>query len=42
MPGVIEVAHDIAIGQAIEEILIVVVTSTPEQLSNQIIYIPLQ
>jgi predicted nuclease of predicted toxin-antitoxin system len=41
MPGVIEVREDLAIGQAIEEILITVLASSPEELANRITYIPL-
>lgn len=41
MPGVIEVRDDLPIGQAIEEILIVLLASKPEELANRITYIPL-
>jgi hypothetical protein len=41
MPGVIEVRDDLPIGQAIEEILIVLSASSPEELVNRIMYIPL-
>jgi len=42
MPGVIEVADDVSIGQAIAEILVTVVASKPDELENRIIYIPLR
>jgi len=41
LPGVIEVREDLAIGQAIEEILIAVLASSPDELANKIVYIPL-
>ncbi len=41
MPGVIEVRDDLPIGQAIEEILIALLTSKPGELADRIIYIPL-
>ncbi len=41
MPGVIELDIDLSIGQAIEEILIVLLTSQPDQLANRIIFVPL-
>jgi hypothetical protein len=41
MSGVIEVREDLPIGQAIEEILIVLLTSKPHELANRITYIPL-
>jgi hypothetical protein len=41
MPGVIEVRDDVPIGQAIEEILTVLLATEPGELANRIIYIPL-
>jgi predicted nuclease of predicted toxin-antitoxin system len=41
MPGVIEVREDLPIGQAIEEILVAVLASKPDELANRITYIPL-
>jgi hypothetical protein len=41
MPGVIEVRDDLPIGQAIEEILITLLASKPDELANRIIHIPL-
>lgn len=41
MPGVIAVHEDLAIGQAIEQVLVTVLASSPEELANRITYIPL-
>lgn len=41
MSGVIEVRDDLPIGQAIEEILIALLTTQPGELANKITYIPL-
>ena len=41
MPGVIEVRDDVPVGQAIEEILIVLLASEPGELANRITFIPL-
>ncbi len=41
MPGVIEVRDDLSIGQAIEEILTVLLATEPGELANRITYIPL-
>jgi predicted nuclease of predicted toxin-antitoxin system len=41
MPGVIEVSNHISIGQAVEEILIVLEASDPSELENRVIFIPL-
>jgi predicted nuclease of predicted toxin-antitoxin system len=41
MPGVIEVRDDVSIGQAIEEILTVMLATQPGELANRIIFIPL-
>jgi hypothetical protein len=41
MPGVLEVPFDMPIGQAIEELLLVMETSHPEDWSDQVIYLPL-
>jgi hypothetical protein len=42
MPGVIEVSRDISIGQAIEELLILLECSEDGELDSQIIYLPLR
>ncbi|MEZ4672530.1 MAG: DUF5615 family PIN-like protein [Anaerolineae bacterium] len=42
VPGVIEVRDSLPIGQAIEELLIVLQVSTAQELANRIIYIPLR
>ena len=41
MPGVLEVPFDMPIGQAIEELLLVMEASRPEDWSNRVIYLPL-
>jgi hypothetical protein len=41
MPGVIEVPFQMPIGEAIEELLLVVETSRPEDLENLVLYLPL-
>lgn len=41
MPGVLEVPFDMPIGQAIEELLLVMETSYPEDWKNQVTYLPL-
>jgi predicted nuclease of predicted toxin-antitoxin system len=41
MPGVIEVRDNLSIGQAIEEVLIVLLACEPSELADHIIYIPL-
>ena len=41
MPGVLEVRDDLPIGQAIEEVLTVLLTCEPDELSNRVIFIPL-
>jgi len=41
MPGVIELDDHLPLGQAIEEILIVVLTAQPDELANRIVFIPL-
>jgi hypothetical protein len=40
MPGVIEVPFQMPIGDAIEELLLVVDASQPDDLENQVIYLP--
>lgn len=42
MPGVLEVDTDAPIGQVIEEILIILGASGPEELENRVIFIPLR
>jgi predicted nuclease of predicted toxin-antitoxin system len=41
MAGVIEVRNDVSIGQAIEEVLIVLTVAAPTELANRIIFIPI-
>jgi predicted nuclease of predicted toxin-antitoxin system len=41
MPGVIELRDNLPIGQAIEEIMIVLFASLPGELANKITYLPL-
>lgn len=41
MPGVIEVRTRLSIGETIEQILIVLLTSKPSELADRITYIPL-
>ena len=41
MPGVIELRYTLPIGQAIEEILIVLMTSKSEELANRVVYVPI-
>lgn len=41
MAGLIELDNDLPIGQEIEEILIVLLTSQPDELANRIVFIPL-
>jgi hypothetical protein len=42
MPGVIEVSNDISLGQAINELLLVIDASEPSELKDRVIYIPLR
>ena len=42
MPGVIEVSDNIPIGQAIEELLVVLGASDPSELENRVIFVPLR
>jgi hypothetical protein len=41
MPGVIEVPADLAVGVAIEAVLLVAIASTPGEWAGQIVYLPL-
>jgi predicted nuclease of predicted toxin-antitoxin system len=41
MPGVIEVRNKLSIGDTIEQVLIVLLTSKPGELADNIIYVPL-
>lgn len=41
LPGVIEVPESLPVGQAIEEILLLVECSRPEELENQVKWLPL-
>lgn len=41
MPGVIEVPFQMPIGQAIEELLLVIEASQPEDWDKQVLYLPL-
>ena len=42
MTGVIEVRIRLSIGATVEQILIALLTSSPDELANRIIYIPFQ
>jgi hypothetical protein len=41
MPGLIEVGSDDPIGQAIEEISLIVVASRPREHEGQVLFLPL-
>jgi hypothetical protein len=41
MPGVIEVSLDLPIGQAIEELVLLMEAGRPEEFDNRVIYLPL-
>lgn len=41
MPGVIEVPYHLPIGSMIEELLLVIEASRPEDWDNQVVYLPL-
>ncbi len=41
MPGVIEVAHDISIGEAIADLVILIGAGEPADFENQVTYVPL-
>jgi hypothetical protein len=41
MPGVIEVPLDLPIGQAIEELVLLMEAGRPEEFDNRVIYLPL-
>ena len=41
MPGVIEVSRQMPIGQAVEDLLLVMEAGRPEDWDNQVIYLPL-
>jgi predicted nuclease of predicted toxin-antitoxin system len=40
MPGVIEVSKDIAIGRAIEDILLIAVCVSEQEIDSQVYYVP--
>lgn len=42
MPGIVEVRGDLPIGDAIEDLLLLAEVGKPEDLENQILYIPLK
>jgi hypothetical protein len=42
MPGVVEVRKSMAIGQAIEELVLFALASEPSEWENLVIYLPLQ
>lgn len=39
--GVIEIPQSMPIGQAIEDVLLIALTSSPEELENRVVYLPL-
>lgn len=41
MPGVIEVSNALPLGQAIQEVSIMIGASTPDEFENQVKYIPI-
>lgn len=41
MPGVIEVVEGTPIGQAIQEVLLILGASEPGELENRVIFVPL-
>jgi hypothetical protein len=41
MPGVIAVAKDLSIGQAIEELATIIECCKPDELENFVMYLPL-
>lgn len=42
MPGVIEVARTVSVGQLVEEILMWIETSQPDELEGQVVYVPIR
>lgn len=42
MPGIIEVAEDAPLGQAIDELSVMIGASTPAEFENQVKYIPIR
>jgi predicted nuclease of predicted toxin-antitoxin system len=40
-PGIVVVRDDLPIGQAIEEILTIVVVSRPDELEDRVLYVPM-
>jgi hypothetical protein len=42
MPGVIEVRARAPIGEVVEDLVLVVMCSTPEDLRDQVFYVPLR
>jgi hypothetical protein len=41
MPGVIEVRRNIAYGKIIEDLMVMIGASQPNEINNQVVYIPL-
>ncbi len=41
MPGVFEVPHNVTVGQAIEDILLLIRCSSKDQWEGQVCYLPL-
>ena len=41
MPGLIEVSSDMSVGQAIDEIRLIVIVTRPGELEGQVIFLPL-
>ncbi len=39
--GIIEIPQSLPIGQAVEDLLLIALTSTPDELENRIVYLPL-
>lgn len=42
MPGVIEVSRTVSVGQLVEEILMWIETSQPDELEGQVVYVPIR
>ena len=42
MPGVIEVSQDVAIGEAIEELILIAECSLENEWRNQVLYLPIK
>lgn len=42
MPGVIEVANDLPVGQAIDELIVIIGIGQPADFDNQVNYVPMR